>query len=85
VATGATTQAAFRSVRHDNPKKLIAAIPVGSEETIKRLAEDVDEMLCLRTPPFFAAVGQFYMRFDPVEDEEMLEILKEEQRRKSIQ
>lgn len=83
VATGATTQAALWAVRHDNPKKLIAAIPVGSEETVKRLAEDVDEMLCLRAPPFFAAVGQFYVHFDPVEDEEMLKILKEEQRRKN--
>jgi len=78
VATGATTQAALWAVRLEKPKKLIAALPVGHEDTIKRLAKDVDEMLCLRTPPFFAAVGQFYINFEPVEDEEVLEILKEE-------
>ncbi len=83
VATGATTQAAFWAVRLEKPEKIVAALPVGPEDTISRLAEDVDEMICLRTPPFFAAVGQFYMRFEPVEDEEVLKILEEEQQRGS--
>ncbi len=82
VATGATLQAALWAVRQENPAKLIAAIPVGSEETVTRLAGDVDEMVCLRAPPFFAAVGQFYMRFEPVEDEEVLEVLREEHQRR---
>lgn len=82
VATGATAQAALWAARQEHPKKLIAAFPVGSEETVRKLAQDVDEMVCLRTPPFFAAVGQFYVRFDPVEDEEVLKILDEESRRK---
>lgn len=77
VATGATTQAAFRAVRSEQPEKLIAAMPVGPENTIIRLAKDVDEMICLRSPPLFAAVGQFYQRFDPVEDEDVLKILGE--------
>ncbi len=81
VATGATTQAAFWAARHERPKKLIAAMPVGSDDTIRRLAEDVDEMVCLRTPPFFAAVGQFYVHFEQVSDDEVLAILKEAARR----
>ncbi|MDO8715613.1 MAG: phosphoribosyltransferase family protein [Dehalococcoidales bacterium] len=81
VATGATTQAAFWAVRLEQPKKLIAAMPVGPEDTIRRLAEDVDEMLCLRVPPLFAAVGQFYQQFDPVEDEEVLRILRDSQKK----
>ncbi|MBI4267903.1 MAG: phosphoribosyltransferase [Chloroflexi bacterium] len=81
VATGATTQAALWAVRAEQPEKLIAAIPVGPEDTIRRLAETVDEMLCLRVPRFFAAVGQFYEEFYPVEDEDVLRVLKEEQER----
>jgi putative phosphoribosyl transferase len=77
VATGATTQAAFWAVRLEQPEKLIAALPVGPEYTIRRLAEDVDEMLCLRTPPLFAAVGQFYQQFYQVEDEDVLKILSD--------
>jgi predicted phosphoribosyltransferase len=38
-------------------------------------------MVCLRTPPYFSAVGQFYIRFYPVEDREVLEILEEERDR----
>ena len=81
IATGATTQAALWAVRQEHPQKLIAAIPVGPPDRVRKLAEDVDEMLCLRAPPSFAAVGQFYERFEPVEDEELLEILEEESRR----
>ncbi len=82
VATGATMQAALWAARQEHPRKLIAALPVGPEETMRRLAKDADEMICLRAPPFFSAVGQFYMLFDQVEDEEMLAILNEERQRK---
>lgn len=78
VATGATTQAAFWAVRSEQPEKLIAAIPVGPEDTIRKLAKDVDEMLCLRAPPLFSAVGQFYQQFYPIEDEDVVRILREE-------
>jgi predicted phosphoribosyltransferase len=81
VATGATTQAALWAVRLEQPRTLIAALPVGPGDTIRRLAEDVDQMVCLRTPPYFSAVGQFYIRFYPVEDREVLEILEEERDR----
>jgi putative phosphoribosyl transferase len=80
VATGATTQAALWAVRLEQPEKLIASMPVGPEDTIIRMSKDVDEMICLRSPPLFAAVGQFYQRFYPVEDEDVLEILSERKR-----
>jgi putative phosphoribosyl transferase len=80
VATGATTQAALWAVRMEEPERLITAMPVGPEDTIRRISELADEMLCLRTPPMFAAVGQFYERFYPVEDEDMLRILRQEYR-----
>ncbi|MDO8568194.1 MAG: phosphoribosyltransferase [Dehalococcoidales bacterium] len=78
VATGATMQAAIWSAHQERPSRLIAAVPVGAEETLKRLAGDADEVVCLRAPPFFAAVGQFYIRFDQVEDEDVIAILREE-------
>jgi putative phosphoribosyl transferase len=81
VATGATTQAAFWAVRQEKPALLVAAIPVGPEDVVRRLAEEVDQMVCLRTPPLFSAVGRFYLRFQPVGEEEVLKILREEQGR----
>jgi len=84
VATGATTQAAIWAVCQEKPQYVLAAIPVGSEDSIARLADDVDEMVCLCTPPFFAAVGQFYRYFEQVDDEDVLNILKAERERKKV-
>ena len=76
VATGATLQAALWSARLEGPKKLIAAVPVGPEETLRRLSHDADDVVCLRVPAYLMAIGQFYVRFKQVEDSEVLEILK---------
>lgn len=81
VATGATVQAALRAVRQEAPTRVILALPVGPEDSLRRLAEEADEVLCLRVPAFFAAVGQFYERFTQTADEELLEILEEEANR----
>lgn len=83
VATGSTMQAAIWAVRREKPQKLIAAIPVASEEAVSRLAADVDELVCLRMPSNFFAVGQFFLQFSQVTDEEVLEILKVEQIRRA--
>jgi putative phosphoribosyl transferase len=80
VATGATMQAAVWAVRHENPGKLIAAIPVASEEAVTRLSGDVDELYCLRMPDNFMAVGQFYSEFEQVTDEQVLEILSQDRK-----
>ncbi len=77
VATGATAQAAISSIRLENPARLIVALPVGPRETITKLSEDVDDVICLRAPEDFAAVGQFYLRFTPVDDDAVLKILQQ--------
>ena len=83
VATGATMKAALWAVRQENPKKLIAALPVGPSDTIEQLAEVADEAICLETPPYFAAIGQFYDHFEQVRDDELMEILQREQHRRN--
>ncbi len=82
LATGATMEAAIWAVRHEDPQQIIAAIPVASEEAVERIADDVDEVLCLRMPSYFMAVGQFYLEFGQTTDEEVLDILRQEQIRK---
>ncbi len=82
VATGATMQAALWAARHEHPQKLVAALPVGPEETIRQLARYADEAVCLRAPASFSAVGQFYQFFQQVEDDEMMAIIREEQARR---
>ncbi len=77
IATGATMQAALRVAGSEEPKALISSAPVGSEDSIRRLAEDADEVVCLRAPAWFGGVGQFYEEFAQVEDDEVLRILRE--------
>ncbi len=78
LATGATMQASLWAARQEKPLKLIAAVPVASGEAIGRIADYCDEVICLRRPDFFGAVGQFYVNFDQTTDEEVISILKEE-------
>lgn len=84
VATGATFQAALWTVRHGNPGRLAAALPVAPEEAILNLAADADEIICLRCPNIFSSVGQFYLNFTQISDDEVIQILEEERRRKII-
>ena len=78
IATGYTVKAALRSVRKMfSLKKLILAVPVAPADTLDALRSDVDEVICLFTPEVFYAVGQFYMDFSQVSDEEVIELLRE--------
>ncbi|MDP2991172.1 MAG: phosphoribosyltransferase family protein [Kiritimatiellota bacterium] len=77
VATGATMQVAVWAIKQEEPSRLVAALPVAADEAVHRLAGDVDEIVCLRMPLFFGAVGQFYIQFTQVEDSDVLSILKE--------
>jgi predicted phosphoribosyltransferase len=75
LATGSTMQAALWAVRREQPGRVIVAVPVGAPDTVERLAASADEMLCLRAPEDFGAVGRFYRKFDQTPDEEVVEIL----------
>jgi len=77
IATGATMQAALWSARREHPRELLAAVPVGSDSALDRIAPYADEVICLRCPLFFYAVGEFYTHFDQTSDQEVLAILKE--------
>ena len=76
LATGATMISALHGLRADKPARLICAVPVAPPDTVAKVAALSDEVVCLQTPEFFQAVGQFYRHFDQVEDEEVIELLK---------
>lgn len=77
IATGATMQASLWSARREDPEKLIAAVPVASIDAMEKVADDADEAIVLRVPPYFQAVGQFYTSFGQTSDEEVISILQE--------
>jgi predicted phosphoribosyltransferase len=77
VATGVTDTAALRALRRREPARLILAVPVCAGESMARLREEADEVICLFAPPLFFGVGQWYRDFSQVGDEEVLSILAE--------
>lgn len=75
VATGATVEAAIRYLKTQKPKKIILAVPVASQESIKNLKPLVGDLVVLDIPEEFMAVGQFYREFPQVSDDEVVKIL----------
>lgn len=76
LATGATMQAAARALRQHGAARLVVAVPVGTREACDALRSDVDEVVCPLQPDPFVAVGLYYEHFEPVEDEQVRELLE---------
>ncbi|MET8574209.1 phosphoribosyltransferase family protein [Streptomyces sp. NPDC005012] len=75
LATGATARAALRHLRRQDPSRLILAVPVGAPEAVSALREVADDVVCLRQPRDFQAVGLWYDDFEQVTDEEVVATL----------
>lgn len=76
IATGATTTAALRAIRHLDPKRLILAVPVAPPNTVARLGQEA-EVICLEQPSWFGAISLFYRQFPQVADAEVIAFLDE--------
>src|SRR5437773_9664923 len=75
LATGATMRAAVKALRQQGAAKIVVAVPVAPPDTCQELAQQADETICLRTPPFFQAVGQYYEDFSQTSDDDVRELL----------
>jgi predicted phosphoribosyltransferase len=77
-ATGATIIAAARWVRKQGPKHLIIALPVAPRQTVNLLKKEADAIEVITSPSssHFRFVEHFYQNFDPVTDEQVVEILQ---------
>jgi predicted phosphoribosyltransferase len=52
------------------------AVPVASPDRLVEVRRWCDDVVCLLSPHSFWAVGQFYRDFSPVEDSEVVELLR---------
>ena len=75
LATGATMRAAVKALRQGGAAKIVVAVPVGPPDTCHELEQLADETLCLSTPSFFQAVGQYYEDFSQTSDADVRELL----------
>jgi predicted phosphoribosyltransferase len=77
LATGSTMRAAVEALRRMGPRRIVVAVPVAAEATCNEFrAEGIaDDVVCLRTPEPFQAVGLWYADFTQTTDEEVHAIL----------
>jgi predicted phosphoribosyltransferase len=77
IATGSTMIAALQTVKTQNPREVIVAVPVASPDRLAEVGRWCDDVVCLLAPEEFWAIGQFYEDFTQVEDEEVIRLLGE--------
>jgi predicted phosphoribosyltransferase len=75
LATGSTMRAAVMAVRRQQPARVIVAVPVGAPQTCAGLAREADDVVCVRRPDPFVAVGLWYRDFTPTSDGEVRALL----------
>ena len=80
LATGSTMRAAVRALQNMGPRAIIVAVPVAARSTCNELRAEASEVICLRTPEPFRAVGLWYENFEQTTDEEVHALLEGEVR-----
>jgi putative phosphoribosyl transferase len=75
LATGATMRAAVAAAEAQGPRSVIAAVPVGAAETCRRLEQAGIDLVCAAAPTSFFAVGEWYVDFTQVTDDEVLALV----------
>src|SRR5437773_2113112 len=77
LATGLTMSLAIHEARHQNPSKVVVAVPVAPPDTIAELKPLADDIVVLYTPvEGFGSIGAFYWDFTQVSDGEVMELMK---------
>lgn len=76
MATGFSMRLAVRSVTTQHPATIIVAVPVAARAAVADVRAEGAEVIVLDPPDAFAsAVGAHYVRFDQVEDSEVIHLL----------
>ena len=76
LATGSTMRAAVMALRRQHPDRIVVAAPVAAGPTCDELRAEADEAVCAYTPEDFYAVGQWYVDFSEVTDDEIRDLLE---------
>ncbi|HEU5155906.1 MAG TPA: phosphoribosyltransferase family protein [Streptosporangiaceae bacterium] len=75
LATGSTARAACQVVKVLGARRIVLAVPVAPAATVAALRRDADEVICLQTPDPFFAIGEWYVDFAQIRDEEAAALL----------
>ncbi|HVW48312.1 MAG TPA: phosphoribosyltransferase family protein [Solirubrobacterales bacterium] len=75
VATGLTDAAAIRALRRLGARRIVLAVPVCAGAAVDFLQGEADTLVTLRIPERFRGVGDSYLDFSQVSDEEVIDAL----------
>lgn len=77
VATGGTVEAGVSVVRQRRARTVVVALGVAPPQALARLRSIADDLVVALVPESLEAVGQWYRRFDPVDDAEVVRLLEQ--------
>lgn len=80
LATGATMAMAISSIKKLNPREVIVAVPVASQEAINFVKDLADEVIALHIPEYFYSVSAWYEDFRQTTDGEVINLLNRSQK-----
>src|SRR5215472_15872224 len=80
LATGSTMLAAVRSARAGGAAAIVVAAPVASPQAVQLLAPEADRLVILQVPAMLYAIGEWYERFEQLEDDEVCRLLERHRR-----
>jgi predicted phosphoribosyltransferase len=76
LATGSTMRAAIAALRKMKAARIVVAVPVAAVQSCAIMRGEADDVICLRTPEPFQAVGLWYDDFTQTSDEEVHALLR---------
>ncbi|WBM80729.1 phosphoribosyltransferase [Cryobacterium breve] len=77
LATGATAKAALAAVKRQGAARVVLAVPVAPAEVVEEMRGLADDVVVVQIPEQFWAIGQFYVDFHQLSDEETVTLLTE--------
>ena len=75
IATGSTLMAAIETLKQQQSKSIIVAVPVAPLSVYEKLKTVVDEVVCLITPESFRSISLWYEDFSQTTDEDVRYLL----------
>jgi len=68
--------AAVRAARAAGAGAVVVAVPVASAQAAALVGAEADELVILQIPAMLFAIGEWYERFEQLEDDEVCRILE---------
>ncbi|AZZ35322.1 phosphoribosyltransferase [Bdellovibrio sp. qaytius] len=75
LATGVTARVAAQYIRSKGATRIILAVPIAPDTTVQSQPPEFDDIVCFQQSPTLLAVGQFYLDFAQVSDQEVIDIM----------